>query len=263
MGPVVLFFLRTIFSYLRFYCQQLPLGNSHSPKRVQPSARFIVSVFVWTLCLGPQDMHVSLSKESVLALCHFLCHAGSGHGSSSSSAGLVARMFFFFFFPHRLADRTKLKGSHLLHLQKQHRIESATPTIVRYVTMLEHASATRFSICFFAKQTSNWMAIYGSKCSKSGPPTFYELLRDKQVFFLIKIQKNYTLIILIRPTLKTYEVGFSSLLFLVALYIFIIYNVNKNRLPRLFDLVRWRWCLPIGWRNPRGLGGTTTPGDGA
>ncbi|CAK9038836.1 unnamed protein product [Durusdinium trenchii] len=28
-------------------------------------------------------MHMSLSQESVLALCHFLCHAGSGHGSSS------------------------------------------------------------------------------------------------------------------------------------------------------------------------------------
>lgn len=30
-----------------------------------------------------QDMHGSLSKESVLALCHFLCQAGSGHGSNS------------------------------------------------------------------------------------------------------------------------------------------------------------------------------------
>ncbi|CAJ1438796.1 unnamed protein product [Effrenium voratum] len=28
-------------------------------------------------------VHGLLSKESVLALCHFLCHAGSGHGSSS------------------------------------------------------------------------------------------------------------------------------------------------------------------------------------
>lgn len=28
-------------------------------------------------------MHLSLTKESVLALCHFLCHAGSGHGSNS------------------------------------------------------------------------------------------------------------------------------------------------------------------------------------
>ncbi|CAE7479082.1 UPL2 [Symbiodinium sp. CCMP2456] len=30
-----------------------------------------------------EDMHTALSQKSVLALCHFLCHAGSGHGSSS------------------------------------------------------------------------------------------------------------------------------------------------------------------------------------
>ena len=35
-----------------------------------------------------QDMHGSLSKESVLALCHFLCQAGSGHGSNSAWACL-------------------------------------------------------------------------------------------------------------------------------------------------------------------------------
>eukprot|EP00913_Durusdinium_trenchii_P020600 g19348.t1 len=35
----------------------------------------------WTKII--KDMHMSLSQESVLALCHFLCHAGSGHGSSS------------------------------------------------------------------------------------------------------------------------------------------------------------------------------------
>ena len=35
----------------------------------------------WTKII--EDMHMALSQKSVLALCHFLCHAGSGHGSSS------------------------------------------------------------------------------------------------------------------------------------------------------------------------------------
>lgn len=35
----------------------------------------------WTKII--EDMHLSLTKDSVLALCHFLCHAGSGHGSNS------------------------------------------------------------------------------------------------------------------------------------------------------------------------------------
>lgn len=47
-------------------------------------------------------MHLSLTKDSVLALCHFLCHAGSGHGSNSVLdltfyGGSVPVLFFVFF----------------------------------------------------------------------------------------------------------------------------------------------------------------------